>query len=230
MKPYLLATVSSLALAGVASAADLPTKAPAMAPAVAVPYNWTGFYVGINGGAVWHRASFDANDAASGVSSGTATPTGGTFGGQAGYNWQPGNFVYGIEADWNWVDASGSGPATNWTGGVFNTKLSWLATVRGRVGVLIAPPTLVYATGGYAAGRVENDTNVFLGYSDHSTRSGWTAGGGVEHMLTRQWTVKAEALYVDLGDKSVQGLGGSGYVGSFSNTAVIARVGANFKF
>jgi outer membrane immunogenic protein len=230
MKPHFLATVSSVALAGVASAADLPARMPTKAPVAPVAATWTGFYLGINGGAVWHRAEFDGVDAVSGTYSGTAEPTGGTFGGQIGYNWQIQNFVLGVEADWNWVGADGSGSVTNWGGGTLNTDLSWLATVRGRAGVLISPPTLIYATGGYAAGRVENSTNAGGGFVNNETRSGWTVGGGIEHRFAPQWSVKAEVLYVDLGSSTVQGVLGSGYAGTFENTAVVARVGLNFKF
>ena len=233
MKPYLLATVSSLALAGVASAADLPRKAPAMTPAAVVAWNWTGFYIGINGGGVWHRAELDGFDAVGGTTAASQTLAGGTFGGQIGYNWQSRNFVYGLEADGNWVDADGTTLTTNSYGGSFpyHSNLKWLATVRGRIGFLVSPPTLVYLTGGYAVGGVDNDTTDLGGFVKNSTKSGWTAGGGFERMLTPRWTVKAEALYVDLGDSSTTfNQFGSGYGATFTNTAVVARIGANFKF
>jgi outer membrane immunogenic protein len=136
--------------------------------------------------------------------------------------------VYGIEADLNWVGAKDSTFTHN--SFPFTTKLSWLGTVRGRLGITLSPPTLLYATGGYAVGKVENDTTDLGGFTDHRTRSGWTVGGGIEHMFTPQWTVKAEALYVDFGTSDVQGYLGSAYSADFKDTAVIARVGANFKF
>jgi outer membrane immunogenic protein len=234
MRPYLLATVSTLALSGVASAADLPVKAPAMMPAVAASSNWTGFYAGINGGAVWHRAEFAGHAAVPSTSSASMTDTGGTFGGQVGYNWQSQNFVYGLEADLNWVDAEGNTPANTWGPNQYHSNLRWLATVRGRFGFIVAPPTLLYVTGGYAVGGVDNDTTDLDGFVKNSTKSGWTVGGGVEHMMAPHWTVKAEALYVDLGDSSTTlstlNPSSSGYGATFTNTAVIARVGANFKF
>jgi len=231
MRPHLLATVSSLALAGVASAADLPAY-PTKAPPFAAP-SWAGFYLGLNGGAVWHRAKFDGFDAGAATSSASMTPTGATFGGQIGYNWQSQNFVYGLEADLNWVDAEGTTLTANTYGGSapYHSNLTWLTTIRGRFGFTFSPPTLLYVTGGYAVGGVDNDTTDLGGFVKNSTKSGWTVGSGVEHMLSRQWTVKAEALYVDLGDSSttLSPLGG-GYGATFTNTAVIARVGANFKF
>ncbi|HZO47847.1 MAG TPA: outer membrane beta-barrel protein [Xanthobacteraceae bacterium] len=232
MKRSLLASVSVLALTLNATAADLPRPVPVKAPAVVAPaWSWTGFYVGINGGGVWHRARAEATELG-GTHNSTVKATGATFGGQAGFNWQVERFVLGIEADWNWVDASGTagfpGFAPNFT---FSSKLSSLATVRGRLGVTLSP-TMIYATGGFAAGKVSNSVPVFnLGYpTDDKIKTGWTAGGGIEHMLTRNWTVKAEALYVDLGKSSVPGNGGPGYVSRFTNTAVVARGGVNFKW
>ena len=65
--------------------------------------------------------------------------------------------------------------------------------------------------------------------SDHSTRVGWTAGGGFERFIASNLTVKAEALYVDLGRKSASNLAGQ-YTSRFKNTAVIGRLGLNLKW
>jgi outer membrane immunogenic protein len=230
MKRYLLATVSTLALAGVASAADLPRAMPMKAAPPIVTWSWTGPYIGLNGGAAWLKSTFDGIDAVGNVSSGSMTKFGGTFGGQLGYNWQLQNFVLGVEGDVNWVGVSGSAVPTFWIGGVFTSKLTWLSTVRGRAGILIDPPTLLYATGGFAAGGIENDTNVFGGYSNHNTRYGWTVGGGIEHKFTDHWSAKVETLYVDLGKSTVQGFFGAGYSGTFKETAVISRLGVNYKW
>jgi outer membrane immunogenic protein len=197
-----------------------------------VPWTWQGFYIGINGGAVWHRATFSAQDNAAppNFASGKISTTGAAFGGHAGFNLQSGNVVYGIEADGSWVDASGSGfagpPNQQWT-----TKLSWLATIRGRLGLTFSP-TMVYVTGGFAAGRVTNSLPTqFGGFpSNRETRSGWTVGGGVEHMLTPHWLIRAEALYVDLGDTTVQGFLGSGYTARFANKVMVARGGVSLKW
>lgn len=228
--PYLLSSVSFFALIGTSAAADLPIKAPAAA--APAPWTWTGFYVGINGGAAWNRATADVHDAAPSYASSTVTSTGGTFGGQLGYNWQWQNVVTGIEADWNWVDASGANNLTNFPGYQFTSKLSSLVTVRGRLGVTFSP-TMLYVTGGLAAGKVDNEIPqpIFGGYPPVSeTKIGWTVGGGIEHMFAQHWTAKAEVLYIDLGNSSVQGYIGSGYDFSSANTAVIARVGLNYKF
>jgi outer membrane immunogenic protein len=231
VKRYWLATVSSLALVSAASAADAPVVAR-KAPAAVIAPSWTGPYVGLNGGVAWHRAKANLTDATTATDTGRITAAGATLGGQIGYNWQVQNFVYGLEADINWVDGDGS-TTTRAFGAAFSTDLPWLATVRARAGITTSP-TLWYITGGLAVGKVKNSVPVlFGGYpTDNDTKTGWTVGAGVEHMLqsAQNWTVKAEVLYVDLGSSQVQGNFGAGYVGRFKNTAVIGRVGLNLKW
>ena len=233
MKKRFLTTVSSLALVSTASAADLPrlpTKAPAAAAVAA--WSWQGFYVGINGGVAWHKATVNAIDNIDQTDSGKISTIGGAFGGHLGYNWQAQNIVFGVEADTSWIDGDGSGTTENFPAfGDWSTKFSRLTTVRGRVGVTFSP-TMVYLTGGYAAGKVENSLpNLFAGFPTKSeTRSGWTIGGGIEHMLTPNWLVRGEVLYVDLGDTTVQGFFGSGYTARFANKATLARAGVSLKW
>src|SRR5215470_18794826 len=107
MKKVLLATASLVALgaAAPAVAADLPartyTKAPAMIQAA---YDWSGFYIGLNGGG---GTSHKCWDLVAGVSEGCHDATGGTVGGQVGYRWQTGPVVFGVEAQGNWADFTG---------------------------------------------------------------------------------------------------------------------------
>ncbi|HZO47623.1 MAG TPA: outer membrane beta-barrel protein [Xanthobacteraceae bacterium] len=235
IKRYLMTSVSCLALTGMASAADMPIKAPAP---VVVTQIWAGPYIGINGGAVWHQLKTDTLIGASFLfDTVKLTGTSGTVGGQIGYNWQSQNFVYGVEADANWLNASESNQhrANNGLGFpvVHTTKLSWLATARLRAGVLLAPRTLVFATGGVAVGGVENEWR-FVGaltpnVRQDDTRVGWTAGGGIEHFISNPHvTVKAEALYVDFGRDSVRGTGS--YTSRFKNSAIVGRLGLNLKW
>jgi outer membrane immunogenic protein len=232
MKRYLLATVSGMALTGVASAADMPIKAPPPPPAVVSI--WTGPYIGVNGGAVWHRMSVDTEN----YDSARVKSTGGTFGGQIGYNWQSQNFVFGLEADANWVGAKESHQQIANVGLGFpidyTTKLEWLATVRARAGVAFGR-TLVYGTGGLAIGGVKNTWTFAAGIccafvSDNDTRVGWTAGGGIEHFVGSNVTVKAEALYVNLGRETAVDSFNGEYRSHFKNTAVIGRLGLNLKW
>jgi outer membrane immunogenic protein len=242
IKRSLMTTVSCLALTGAASAADIPARMPVKAPPPpAVVQLWAGPYIGINGGAVWHRLEADrtANPFPPfAYATETTKAVGGTFGGQIGYNWQSQNFVYGLEADLNWVGARktettqnpGFFPVTN------STKLTWLATVRARVGVAF-DRTLVYGTGGLAVGQVKNSLTFpppiicdVCPLESNGTRVGWTAGGGIEHVISNPHvTVKAEALYVDLGSKTHTTVDGF-YTSRFKNTAVVGRLGLNLKW
>jgi outer membrane immunogenic protein len=237
MKRYLLGTVSSLAFATVASAADLPARMPVKAaPPPVVVQLWAGPYIGINGGVVWHRGETSTTNVA-GVpyDSATADGTGGTVGGTIGYNWQTQNFVFGLEADANWVSAKGSESKTPFAAPLtYTAKLEWLATVRARAGVLVGPRTLVYATGGLAVGGVDDEWRFSVSPTPavrlNDTRVGWTAGGGIEHFISNPHvTVKAEALYVDLGNETVTSTTSS-YVSRFKNTAIIGRLGLNLKW
>jgi outer membrane immunogenic protein len=237
LKRQLLVTVSTLALTGLASAADLPARMPVKAmPAPVIVQLWAGPYIGINGGAVWHRVTVDST-----FLDGTPydyaklTGTGGTVGGTIGYNWQSQNFVFGLEADGNWVGAKetktqGAGSSLNYT-----SKLEWLATVRARAGMAFGS-TLMFVTGGLAVGGVNNSwTWPFCCelVANDKTQFGWTVGGGIEHFITPRVTLKAEALYVDLGRATVSTPNtatSDGYTARFKNSAVIGRLGVNLKW
>jgi len=242
IKRQLLATVSCLALTGAASAADMrmPVKA---APAPVVTQIWAGPYIGINGGAVWHRMTVDTvNNFGPGGTYDTAkvTATGGTVGGQIGYNFVSQNFLYGLEADLNWVHAEDSRtqmPVVIPL--VYTTKLSWLGTVRARAGVTFGP-NLLFITGGLAVGGIESHWNfapgqtcgpgnTICGVTIDKTKVGWTAGGGIERFISNNVTAKAEVLYVDLGRSSGTSLNGS-YTSRFKNTSVLGRLGLNLKW
>jgi outer membrane immunogenic protein len=111
------------------------TKAPAMVP----PYNWTGFYLGINGGYGFGRSNWDGLPASLNV-------TGAMAGGQLGYNWQFGQFVYGLEGDGDWTNLRGTANPTDCSLEC-QTKNDFLATARGRLGIA-ADRLLPYVTGG----------------------------------------------------------------------------------
>lgn len=245
MKRQLLATVSFLALTGIASAADLPARMPVKAAPLAVVQSWAGPYIGVNGGAVWHRLETDTTLNGAAYDSATVTGAGATFGGQIGYNWQSQNVVYGLEADLNWVGVKDSHQQLGAFGIGFpvihTTKLSWLATVRARAGVTFGP-NLLFVTGGLAVGGVKNEWAFGPGITcssnpgclvpNHDTRVGWTIGGGVERFLTSNLTAKAEVLYVDLGRDTVTVTAAPGavYTSRFRNNSIVGRLGVNLKW
>jgi outer membrane immunogenic protein len=250
LRQTLLASVSAVALTTGAYAADLAVKAPMAVKAPPLnaveAWNWTGLYIGVNGGAAWNRADFDdlgdgagnANISPAGTRFWSPNAAGGTIGGQIGYNFQSGNIVYGLEADLNWVDGSTSaiiGKPTFSTVAA-STELSWFGTVRGRLGVTFSP-TLIYVTGGAAAAHFKDVWSPTFAniteFSSDVTRTGWTVGGGIEHMMTRNWTIKVEGLYADFGNWTVNSplLGQVGpYRSRFTHSVAVARGGLNWKW
>jgi outer membrane immunogenic protein len=210
----------------VASAADMPLKAPPPAP---VPvYSWTGFYVGGNLGVGVGRDPTTNPRLISGfpplVEQFDLSPAGAIGGGQIGYNWQAApNWVLGVEADFEGSSQRDSrtcvldcfitaGPGFVNTFEQFTQRLNWLDTVRGRLGWTNGP-ALFYATGGLAYGKVTTGENFFDGLTAPSafaaaagsfseTKTGWTVGAGIEAQLVGNWTGKIEYLYVNLGTVS----------------------------
>ncbi len=238
----ILGAITALVLAPTAvSAADLAVKAP---PPVAI-YDWTGFYIGIAGGGSLGNSNHI--DAASGLGdAGGFNIRGGMVGGTLGYNWQVSNFVFGLEGDVSWVGEYGSnsdiGPAPAALAAVDGngnplfqsfTKETWVATVRGRAGYAV-DNLLFYATGGYAAAGVEAGvkdagTNALLA-SVTSTRSGWTAGGGLEWGFAPNWSAKFELLYMQFESKPFFTLQAEGPRSSVPLNDTVARVGINYRF
>jgi outer membrane immunogenic protein len=215
MKRILLASVGLLAL-GVASAsaADIQRAMPAKAPVYVAPiYNWTGFYVGINGGGGWGHSDFSA------PFTGSSNMSGGLVGGTFGYNWQMNQVVLGLETDIDWSNIRGSSACG--FGFSCETKNTWLGTFRGRLGYA-ADRFMPYVTGGLAYGGVKTSV---AGFGDSSTsKAGWALGGGVEFAIAGPWTAKVEYLYVDLGRTSSV----LGSDASFRTN--IVRAGLNYRF
>src|SRR5262245_61004152 len=218
MRGNLLATVSAVALSTGAIAADIPARVPVKAPPpVVVAPSWAGFYVGVHAGVAWNHAAFadigdqdvppNTNGAPLGVNFWKPHKAGFAGGGQVGYNFQSGSVVYGLEADFSGISNKASAiinPPVTFTALSATSQLTWMATVRGRLGVTLSPPTLLYVTGGFAVAHFKDVWGFALApspaYVSDKTRTGWTVGGGIEHMFARNWTAKIEALYADFGD------------------------------
>jgi outer membrane immunogenic protein len=218
MKKILLAGVGVLALGlGHASAADIVRRAPpAKAPVyVAPPFTWTGFYAGINGGYGWGTSEFSAPFAPS-----SFDISGGLVGGTLGYNYQVGQFVFGIEGD---IDASWIRGSAACGGFTCETRNNWLGTVRGRLGYAF-DRFLPYVTGGAAIGDIE--TKVAGLGSSRDTNVGWTVGGGLEYAINGPWSLKVEYLYVDLGNGG--DVAGTAADADFKTS--IVRAGLNYRF
>ncbi len=221
MRRVLVASGLALsAWAGAASAADLPRR-PAPPPAYKAPiytaYNWTGFYLGINGGGGFGHSAWDTT--------GGFDLSGGLVGGTAGFNWQTGQWVFGLEGDADWSNIKGSTRVACPLG--CQTANSWLATVRGRVGYAF-DRFLPYITGGLAVGDIRATTPGFAGNTN--TNAGWTVGGGLEFAIVGNWTAKAEYLYVDLGKNNCGLNCGAAVNDNVSFTSHIVRGGLNYRF
>jgi len=219
----LLPAVVLWALAAPAAvlAADLSVaplyKAPP-APPVPPTYNWSGFYLGANGGGGWSTSRWD--------SAGSANGSGVVVGGTAGLNWQTGHAVFGLEGDIDWSNVKGTTTSAACPAGC-TTQNDWLATVRGRAGYAF-DRFMPYVTGGLAVGDVKASTPGLAGTSQ--TNTGWTAGGGLEFALTNNWTAKAEYLHVDLGNMNCGFNCGTTANNNVSVREDLVRGGLNFKF
>lgn len=227
MRRIFIPTAVALAMAAFTQfvlAADLPVKAPPVFPAVTAP-SWTGFYVGGNVGFGWGDTTDDTVQLPTSLQfsanpfSQDMSPNGILGGGQIGYNYQSGAYVWGIEVD---IQASNLDDTSTLSGlptstgtiipawnNVDTQKLKWFGTVRGRVGWLPTNSWLLYVTGGLIYGKAETSSLTtytpappftYAG-SSSDIRTGWTVGGGVEWMFMPRWSLKVEGLYFDLGSE-----------------------------
>ena len=227
----LIAGIAAAALSAPAFAADVAPRAPQGAPIYQAPspvYDWNGFYLGLNGGYVLGRTSW--SDPFAGADSGRFDAKGGTIGGQVGYNWQTGRTVLGLETDLNWANLNGTAAtggvcATN-GGGECRTEQSWFGTTRGRIGYAFGN-FLPYVTGGLAYGNVKA---VQPNGTASDTKTGWTAGGGLEVGLTKSWTAKAEYLHLDLGTATFMGAASGTNTLNVPITEDILRAGLNYRW
>jgi outer membrane immunogenic protein len=235
-KGFLIATSAGFAAAMPgAQAADMPIKAPRYAEPMAA--NWAGWYIGAHAGAAWQQTSANSVvDTSEFPFGSTFSSTGFIGGGQIGYNWQHGNFVFGLEGDISGLSGKASNFSNTDPGSEYgwSSQIRWLSTVRTRFGLAVGD-TMVYATGGVAFGGVKNSWSVpGSNYSQSKTKVGWTIGGGVEHMLNRNWTIGLEALFVDLGRTNStgteEGCSSCTKTTRFNNQAVVGRVKLNYKF
>jgi outer membrane immunogenic protein len=188
-----------------AGAADLPygSRAPYTVNQPLNAYSWAGPYLGANLGYQW--GSVDNN---------LAKPSGFEGGVQAGYNWQSGPWVFGVEGD---IQATGADD----TFAPWKFSNPWFGTVRGRVGYTFNN-VLLYGTGGLAFGELRGET---FGLSETHTDAGWTAGVGAEFGFAPNWSAKIEYLYVDLADSRFT-------ITGFSNGYQfgLVRAGVNYHF
>ena len=220
----------AIACAQPAAAADLRARIPTKAPAVVYappPFTWTGFYIGGNVG--WGWASGDGTAWITGLGPVAVSGDGNGFlgGAQAGYNWQTGNFVLGVEADFQ--GSSGSSDLNGTPGLAGTLKTPWFGTIRGRLGYA-ADKWLFYITGGGVYGELDYDGTLTTSgaFSTSTTYWTWTVGGGVETALWDHWSAKLEYLYVGSPSDFASPPNTVGIDGSINTN--IVRAGLNYHF
>jgi outer membrane immunogenic protein len=246
MKKLTLVLAAATALVSAPTlAADLgrmPVRAPVAAPAPF--YNWSGFYLGVQGGGAfgdldWAYATGLPGGSSAPLLGGTTanhTTSGGLLGGTIGFNWQAGTWVFGLEGDYAWANITGTTACPN---PAFNcqSRLDSFGTARGRIGWSWGPG-MIYGTGGAAFGdqniRTVNIAGLAIppsgtprnGSSEFAV--GWTAGAGIEFAFAPNWSAKVEALYFDLGtDRYTVD---NGLLVDARHSGVVVRGGINYRF
>jgi len=213
-------------------AADLPVRqvpAPVAPIAYAPPiYNWSGFYVGGNIGGGFANSSWsDPFTGANDTFSKDGFLGGGQIGANAQFNW----LVVGIEGDFDWTGLKGSG--TDSMGNSINTETQWTSTVTGRIGAAF-DRLLVYGKGGVAFADDKSSLTDIAGgtASTSQTRTGWTAGAGLEYALSENWTAKLEYDYLGFGSETLNLPTPTfpAYTSSASLNVQEVKVGINYKF
>ena len=232
----------------------------------AMPAQWTGLYVGAHAG--YADGGWDLNLSAPGswsvfyndqyIPANRSLDDGSLFGGlQAGYNYQVGSLVFGLETDVSWADLNADGTFTSKTTGAcapnsctqwkVNTSLDVFGTVRGRLGYANGS-LLIYGTAGLAWGQAEisvaashngpNFPDQGARVSGDFNHIGWTAGGGMEWQFAPNWSLKAEYLYIDLGSEKYVPTGTTTPTSTTPWNEYIpaeldfhtARIGINYRF
>jgi outer membrane immunogenic protein len=259
MSRLLCSTFALSFLSTAVLAADFPMLAPppAMAPVLSQNYDWTGFYAGISGG--WGFAEGEADYEYVGAftpefllvapSSVDVEPDGALVGGTVGFNLENNGYLFGVEGDISWSDITGEAsfdfagaPPPDPFVASTDFDMAWFGTLRGRVGFAMER-VLIFATAGAAFADLELRTSFVSDPVDSGDYSGsedgieigWTAGGGIEFAVTDRWSIKAEALYYDLGEVSATATDPVMFPGQSIETAldvtgVVARGGVNFQF
>jgi outer membrane immunogenic protein len=199
-------------LTGAASAADLPASRYTKAPAFVAPvYDWSGVYIGLNGGGASSRDCLTITSVAGAAvlpnSEGCHNATGGVVGGQLGYRWQIANWVFGVEAQGDWADLKGSNasltariPYTN------QTKIDAIGLITGQIGYAWNN-VLLYVKGGAAV--TDNTYNSFFTATGvqfnqaSDTRWGGAVGAGLEVGFAPNWSVAVEYDHLFMGKPGI---------------------------
>jgi outer membrane immunogenic protein len=234
MNKFLLAAIGVASMAASASAADMPVKYKAPPPVVAAVYNWSGFYIGAQGGGGWSHDNWHLIQNAVDFS---FDGSGGLAGGYAGYNWQMSNFVLGVEVEGAWANiAYDNLSCTIAQAALCSSNINALGSVRGRAGVAM-DRVLLYVGAGWAVDRFST-SRIFqpagggpltTGVSDNN--NGWVVSVGIEGALAANWVARLQYDHYDFGSKTYLVPALSNVSDTTLQTRVdTVRVGIAYKF
>jgi outer membrane immunogenic protein len=236
-KLLLTTAIVSIGLAGAASAADLPARTYTKAPQIVqAAYDWSGFYIGINGGGAIGDVNWNS-DPAPGFASGDEGghhPSGGTVGGQIGYRWQMSSWVFGLEAQGNWADFKGSSASSLFLGQTNQTKIDSFGLFTGQIGYAW-DRTLFYVKGGAAV--TDNKYTAIstlpplVGVdSANETRWGAVVGVGLEYAFAPSWSLGFEYDHMFMGNHDVNSNSGFLIADHIKEDVDLFTVRLNYKF
>jgi len=214
----------SLGFVNVASAADMAVKARPVAPPPVLLYDWSGFYIGANGG--WGSSSkcwdFTTPAGVFAAAEGCHDATGGTVGGQIGYRWQASQWVFGLEAQGNWADFHGSNISLAFPAFGNDTRVDAFGLFTGQVGYAFNN-ALFYVKGGAAvtSDRYRNfavATGTVVSNNVDDTRWGAVVGVGLEYGFAPNWSFGIEYNHLFMEERTY----------TFINNGVNAPAGTLF--
>jgi len=240
MKNVLSIVVAFVLTSGSALAADMAVKAPPPSP-----YNWTGIYIGGQIGSVRDSAGWfeDASGGAfAGFKDDSVKASSWLAGAQAGYNYQAGWAVFGVQADASGANMSTSSSCFLEFPAIFqtcSTSIKALGTVTGRIGAAF-DKSMVYVLGGWAWEReklTDGCSNCFIvpGVANyHETAGGWTVGAGFEYALTQNWSAFVQYNHVDFGTRDLTFVSTLAIIPNFTENIRehldIVKLGINYRF
>jgi outer membrane immunogenic protein len=234
-KLLLTSAIISIGLINMASAADIPARAPAYAPApaiVATAYDWSGFYIGVNGGGATSSINWNADGFGN---EGSHDASGGTVGGQIGYRWQtPSSWVFGLEAQGNWADFKGSNASLQFPGQTNQTRIDSFGLFTGQIGYAW-DRTLFYVNGGAAV-----TDNRYTAIStlpplvgiDTASEARWGAalGAGIEYAFAQNWSLGFQYDHLFMGNQDVNSFTGFLIADHIKEDVDLFTARLNYKF
>jgi outer membrane immunogenic protein len=253
IRRFVLSAMVLFGCVGVAGATDLGSlkKSPPPPPAA---FTWDGFYLGGQIGGGWATDKLietDPDFANKETGHGSLGESGIIGGAHAGYNWQFGSVVTGLEGDFEGTslrkssDCLGIGSATLGPCGQsrlysFRTALPWQGSARARLGYAFGN-VLVYGTGGVAIADISTRyaTSLPTALSNGSqsfdrTKAGVTLGGGVEYAIDANWSARAEYRFSDFGKVTNPTTSAGGVWDGFSQRHSVTEnavlFGVSYKF